>query len=537
MLTATELQQLAAKHIPGTKKQHHKRMKLQDLKRSLCKLQDNQEDLDLDVDVQSLLRESVTLDEDARRVLSHVQFAYFLNEEQGLERFILRETGLLNYPQYKVRISRQIFSTRVELMQYQEALRLDFELQTAMEKNDSVRMRQIICQSCLKLGYVLEEEEWTKSSTQKMCHLTKAYFCKHSNNSDASASTSSITTPSWQQCFCASWVHVTIARQGISLLEKHKRYADAIELIQVLLGRPEQPSKRGDWWNRFAIDLEHMGKVETSLEIAETALADKWVRVGHRLSLQRRVLRLGRPPRRWKKPAFAERASWSPRERKVVGRPTNRMKSVKSNFVGFDDADISVEHLAIQYYSRDEFGSWNGLHCENGIWNTLFALVMWDILFSDLPDVFQHPFQTGPLDLDTDYFYSMRKDSIDARLKEISNGMGPQLVEKIYAKHSEAKTLCSGLSWDKYSLEQLLEITKCVGGPGLAVIVRLLAQDHKHWRSGMPDLILWRTEPSQASKLVEVKGPRDTLADHQRAWLAELSFGGLDVEICRVYEP
>ena len=42
-----------------------------------------------------------------------------------------------------------------------------------------------------------------------------------------------------------------------------------------------------------------------ALQMAEAALADEWVRHGERLALQRRVLRLGKPPRRWRKPAWA----------------------------------------------------------------------------------------------------------------------------------------------------------------------------------------------------------------------------------------
>ncbi len=39
--------------------------------------------------------------------------------------------------------------------------------------------------------------------------------------------------------------------------------------------------------------------------MAEAALADEHVRGGERLDLQRRILRLGKPPRRWRRPAWA----------------------------------------------------------------------------------------------------------------------------------------------------------------------------------------------------------------------------------------
>ena len=67
--------------------------------------------------------------------------------------------------------------------------------------------------------------------------------------------------------------------------------------------------------------------------------------------------------------------------------------------------------------------------------------------------------------------------------------------------------------------------------------MRLLAQDHKHWRGGMPDLVLWRTDPEPAAMLVEVKGPRDSLMEKQRAWLMECEACGVRCEICRIREP
>lgn len=48
--------------------------------------------------------------------------------------------------------------------------------------------------------------------------------------------------------------------------------------------------------------------------MAEAALADEWVMNGDRIALQRRVLRLGKPPRRWKRPSWAAVALREPLE-------------------------------------------------------------------------------------------------------------------------------------------------------------------------------------------------------------------------------
>jgi hypothetical protein len=49
-----------------------------------------------------------------------------------------------------------------------------------------------------------------------------------------------------------------------------------------------------------------MARPNESLSIAEEGVIDPWVRAGSKTALQRRVLRLGKPPRRWKVPSYAD---------------------------------------------------------------------------------------------------------------------------------------------------------------------------------------------------------------------------------------
>jgi hypothetical protein len=43
-------------------------------------------------------------------------------------------------------------------------------------------------------------------------------------------------------------------------------------------------------------------------------------------------------------------------------------------------------------------GGWQGWHCEGGPIRSLYALLMWDIIFSGMEDVFQTAYQDAPLD-------------------------------------------------------------------------------------------------------------------------------------------
>ena len=82
---------------------------------------------------------------------------------------------------------------------------------------------------------------------------------------------------------------------------------------------------------------------------------------------------------------------------------------MKSRFYGLDGEQVGVEELALQFYASEEGGGWRGMHSEGGIWATLFGLLLWPCLFMPVPDVFRSPFQTSPLDLDTDAFFPPRK--------------------------------------------------------------------------------------------------------------------------------
>jgi Fanconi-associated nuclease 1 len=190
------------------------------------------------------------------------------------------------------------------------------------------------------------------------------------------------------------------------------------------------------------------------------------------------------------------------------------------------------------------------------VWATLFGLLLWDVLFSPVEDVFRTPLQTAPLDLDSDAFYPARRAALDAALARVAAGGAPAMLAAAWGAH--CGTLCRGVSWERWSLEELSAIAECVGGAGLGAVCRLLAQDHGGWRGGMPDLLLWRpaqgavggavkhgavpSRPGSGSasgtaKLVEVKGPRDRLSDQQRAWMAALAAAGVEAEVLKVVEP
>jgi Fanconi-associated nuclease 1 len=119
----------------------------------------------------------------------------------------------------------------------------------------------------------------------------------------------------------------------------------------------------------------------------------------------------------------------------IEGRPLNYQMGRKSQFVGLDDEVCSVEHLALQHYAAESNGGWRGTHCEGGGVTTLFVLLFWDVVFAAVPDVFQHPFQPGPLDLFTPEFGVARQPLVAARLADIERGNGPALLRSTWNAH------------------------------------------------------------------------------------------------------
>ncbi|KAF8048759.1 hypothetical protein N665_2413s0002 [Sinapis alba] len=433
----------------------------------------------------------------AESLIWRVERLFFLNREQDLSSFVLLDLGIIKYPTYKCIDSEQIFSNRTKLLAYEEAIEVAQLMDESLDSEDSG-----IVLKCIMIA----ETRISSSSSES------ALF----------------------NCFTAPWVYSKMVLLGVSFLENQKRYNQAVYLLRRLLSCFNCDGRRGYWTVRLSTDLEHMGRPNESLSVAEQGLLDPWVRAGSRIALQRRILRLAKPPRRWKTPTFPNLIDNKIPEVTIQGRSLNCEVGMKNRFYGEDGEQCGVEQLALQYYNG-EGGGWQGMHTESSIWLTIFSLLMWDILFSDVPGVFQTRFQTAPLDLDTESFYLTRKETIESQLEKVANGMAEEILIISYETHRG--TACRGVAWERFSLEELRAAVACVGGKCVASLCRYLAQDYRSWCSGMPDLLLWRFKENGyegEAKLVEVKSEKDRLSEQQRAWLLLLMDSGFIVEICKV---
>lgn len=119
------------------------------------------------------------------------------------------------------------------------------------------------------------------------------------------------------------------------------------------------------------------------------------------------------------------------------------------------------------------------------------------------------------------------------------------------------------------ALEELIELCEGLGRHAVVGLCRLYAENYGTWGGGLPDLLLWRrcqrskgthvhatlsgaerdadyhegerqreaergTDTTWEVRLVEVKGPGDSLSHRQRAWIDRLVGWGVSVCVCHV---
>ncbi|GMP55309.1 hypothetical protein CsSME_00020164 [Camellia sinensis var. sinensis] len=64
----------------------------------------------------------IQISSSAESLIWHAERLFFLNGEQDLSAFLLVDLGIVKYPNYNCIISNQIFSSRNDLLAYEEAI-------------------------------------------------------------------------------------------------------------------------------------------------------------------------------------------------------------------------------------------------------------------------------------------------------------------------------------------------------------------------------------------------------------------------------
>ncbi|KAK3694098.1 hypothetical protein B0T22DRAFT_61688 [Podospora appendiculata] len=511
----------------------------------------------------------VRLSEPVFKLFERVHLVFYRSTDwtaKSLTTIILAKIARRNFPEYLVCRSTNIFASRRHLLEFEYAMRQEFEVDKVLEFNGPPG-----------------EEGFRKvlDSFETISARWRALLGEEQRREDT---VYEFGEGSYLRRFNAAHAYTRIAHKAAHVLGRLHKYTEEYELLTELLDqRLFHPSRRGSWYQRRALLEEHyMWKLDPAPEspdpetqkrhwwriaaaTCESALQDRNCHLTYHYDLQKRLLKLEkrlRIPRRLQHD-FGHVTLRQPEEHTVEGiqllhddpaavaKPGRGpgTKTIWLDELGEADEDggfarVSVEEMCLSHYRKQ---GWKGYHSEGGIIRTLFAYLFFDVLFVYVPNVFQTPFQTCPLDLHTDAFYPARASEINHRLVEIANGGAEKLLREVHEREGERRTCVVGLNWD-FDVGDLLQLVSCFDGEALAAVCKVMAQDYKSRGGGVPDLVLWwmrmedgenetssdigRGTPKGEVLFAEVKSANDRLSDTQRLWIHVLTGAGVRVALC-----
>lgn len=195
--------------------------------------------------------------------------------------------------------------------------------------------------------------------------------------------------------------------------------------------------------------------------------------------------------------------------------------------------EIRVEQAVIDALSNDNTQLF---HVENRLFTGLFALLFWPALYAPVRGAFFNPFQSGPADLYRPGFGDTRRDLLDqgfALLQSKGNQSG-EYREIILTRLVQKQGIsCPLIHWPSLTTDLVKSALAIIPAEHLSAIFHHLLLDLRHHRRGLPDLIELNHSNGQY-RLIEVKGPRDRLQDHQRLWIQAMLEHDIPVSVLNV---
>ena len=128
-------------------------------------------------------------------------------------------------------------------------------------------------------------------------------------------------------------------------------------------------------------------------------------------------------------------------------------------------------------------------------------------------------------------FRERRADMIETRLETLRNGDLPAVLVQAY-RHYQGN-FCPWTDWRSIDEQMVRDSCQIIPTAHLVAIFERLLFDPRENRSGFPDLIALGKQPGDY-RLIEVKGPGDTLQDGQKRWLRYFGRQGIPAQVLRV---
>jgi len=197
------------------------------------------------------------------------------------------------------------------------------------------------------------------------------------------------------------------------------------------------------------------------------------------------------------------------------------------------ERSCSVEQVVMEILAADGL---EAFHVESAAWTTLFGLLYSEALFASIPGMLPTPHLRGPIDLGTPSFLERRCHIIEDIEADIHGGNASRRLTASWERSFGQDII--GVRWTAMPLDALCWLADSLPSDTLVGLMEAFATNWWHAARGWPDLVvLDRTglKPrSDSVKLIEVKGPTDTLRDAQRWWLNELLRLKIDARVWSV---
>ncbi|KAJ1986354.1 hypothetical protein GGI26_002891 [Coemansia sp. RSA 1358] len=467
-----------------------------------------------------------------------------IGDDNTMRLAILATIGQIRFPKYTIVRSSTLFASKDDLVRY----KLLLEVSAEMAELAASSVKQIDDHRKGWEIYLKHREDWAKLVGSLYSNTQGGTSPISANGSDSE----STSIEYWKCHFTPGWALSRIVERGAKFAATLKQYFNEEEILLSLVSQKAyRLHKRGEWYERLILlysthlrpkkikgnenaEKKALLMLKRARGICIRAIQDEHVnRISlHSISRQLRALeaKLGvETGEYYQHPRICLEWQSAP-ERTVYGvRINNRAGRGPSLWDGNDGIPCTVEQLALWRYK--DLG-YKGLHSENAMATTLFSLLFWDIIFHPLPGVLDTEYQSRPLDMGSNTFYSSRKALVDRRLEDIAGGGFADIIRPNYEREFGAE--CVGVSWD-ITLDNLLTVAQYIGGKRLTAICEVLAKEYRLKSSGFPDLCMWNNDTKEVL-FAEVKGPRDKLSDSQRDWIDILLTNGIAVEVCLVRE-
>ncbi|KAJ5149083.1 hypothetical protein N7448_000661 [Penicillium atrosanguineum] len=466
--------------------------------------------------------ECIRLSPGPRALFERVHLVFYRSTEwteKSLTTIILAKISRRNFPEYIVCRSNSIFSSRAALLEFESAIRTQFEIDNILEFNGPPSIESL--QKIIDLAdkFYPRWQSMIKEEQQKEDSIYES------------------GEGAYLRRFSPAWVYTRIIHRSLHPLGRFKEHKREHEVISDLLAqRLFHAARRGAWYQRKALLEEHYmwalmpseGRNEDkqrkfwkriALRTCEEGLEDPLCHLIYHYDLQKRIMKLEKALKVVKREQhdFGHAMLSKPVERTIEGIRIDREIDVPKKgkaTIWIDEregGECRVENMCLSWY-RDH--GWKGYHSEGG----------------HCQDFVRTPFQTCPLDLHTDVFYPSRASEINHRLVEITNGDAERVIREIHERESAAQPCAIGIDWS-FELDDLVEIVQCFRGEALATICKVMAQEYQQRGGGIPDLFLWNPD-EQVVRFSEVKSENDRLSDTQRLWIHILMAAGVQVELC-----